>query len=521
MPRPHTAPHRFDRTDWLHVGGMAGFIALLTALGWFVMIAIVDPGNYRLGTAGAFGTGLGLTAYLLGMRHAFDADHIAAIDNTTRKLAADGQRARGVGFWFSLGHSSVVFVLCLFLALGVRTVTGALDDDGSAARQVHGVAGTIISGAFLVALGLLNLVALIGISRVFARMRSENLDEAQLERHLNSRGFLARILGRVLRAVNRPWHMFPVGFVFGLGFDTASEVTLLVLAGGAAAFALPWYAILVLPVLASCPSPNKTCSPSSRSPPPGLAVPAFLPVRMYRTPAACSIPCRATFISTGLITPPCGLPRSTSFYRSMKRDVLSRSSTHHLATVRLSPGGLFPRRSDCVHRWTSDTGSFGLLTHQLCAVGRQSGQVDRGVHIPVQDDAALHADVGALGQGQLGFRRAASGACLGGGEPAVGDDQVGTGLLGLVGEPAADLRPARVGDPPGQAPVADHVRHRQVLDHDHVVVAEVAEQLPQLRAPSIEPGPDLGDGAVDANSALRAQGQHPPGLPFEVGLLVV
>jgi hypothetical protein len=186
MPRPHTAPHRFDRTDWLHVGGMAGFIALLTALGWFVMIAIVDPGNYRLGTAGAFGTGLGLTAYLLGMRHAFDADHIAAIDNTTRKLAADGQRARGVGFWFSLGHSSVVFVLCLFLALGVRTVTGALDDDGSAARQVHGVAGTIISGAFLVALGLLNLVALIGISRVFARMRSENLDEAQLEHHLNS-----------------------------------------------------------------------------------------------------------------------------------------------------------------------------------------------------------------------------------------------------------------------------------------------------------------------------------------------
>jgi nickel/cobalt transporter (NiCoT) family protein len=244
-----TEARRFDRTDWLHVLGMAGFIALLTAVGWFVMLALVVPGGYTVGAQGAFGAGLGLTAYLLGMRHAFDADHIAAIDNTTRKLVGEGQRARGVGFWFSLGHSSVVFVLCLFLALGVRSVTSALDDDGSAVREVLGVAGTVLSGTFLVALGLLNLVALIGITRVFVRMRSENLDEAELEHHLNSRGFLARILGRVLRAVSKPWHMFPVGFVFGVGFDTATEVTLLVLAGGAAAFALPWYAILVLPVL--------------------------------------------------------------------------------------------------------------------------------------------------------------------------------------------------------------------------------------------------------------------------------
>ena len=244
-----TEARRFDRTDWLHVLGMAGFIALLTAVGWFVMLALVAPGGYTVGTQGAFGAGLGLTAYLLGMRHAFDADHIAAIDNTTRKLVGEGQRARGVGFWFSLGHSSVVFVLCLFLALGVRSVTSALDDDGSAVRQVLGVAGTVLSGTFLVALGLLNLVALIGIARVFVRMRSENLDEAELEHHLNNRGFLARILGRVLRAVSRPWHMFPVGFVFGVGFDTATEVTLLVLAGGAPAFALPWYAILVIPVL--------------------------------------------------------------------------------------------------------------------------------------------------------------------------------------------------------------------------------------------------------------------------------
>ncbi len=249
MAKTPRVTKRFDRTDWLHVAGMAGFIVFLTALGWFVLLAFVVPAQFSLGAQGAFGAGLGLTAYLLGMRHAFDADHIAAIDNTTRKLVGDGQRARGVGFWFSLGHSSVVFVLCLFLALGVRTLTSALDDDSSTVKQVLGVTGTLIGGGFLVALGLLNLVALVGIGRVFARMRTADVDEAELEHHLNSRGFLARILGRVLRAVSKPWHMYPVGVVFGLGFDTATEVTLLVLAGGAAAFALPWYAILVIPVL--------------------------------------------------------------------------------------------------------------------------------------------------------------------------------------------------------------------------------------------------------------------------------
>jgi len=243
-----TVRTRFDRTDWLHVGGMAAFIALLTAVGWFVLLEVVVPARYALGADGVFGAGLGVTAYVLGIRHAFDADHIAAIDNTTRKLVGEGRRARGVGFWFSLGHAGVVFVLCLLLALGVRVVTDALDDS-SAVRQALGMAGTLLAGVFLLALGLLNLVALVGIVRVFRRMRHEPLDEAELDRQLNARGLFARLLGRVLRAVSRPWHMFPVGFVFGLGFDTATEVALLVLAGGAAAYALPWYAVLVLPVL--------------------------------------------------------------------------------------------------------------------------------------------------------------------------------------------------------------------------------------------------------------------------------
>jgi high-affinity nickel-transport protein len=238
----------FDRKDRIHVGGMVAFVAGLTAVGWLVLAGPVAAADYSLGAQGTFGIGLGLTAYLLGMRHAFDADHIAAIDNTTRKLVGEGKRARSVGFWFSLGHSSVVLALCVLLAVGVRAVAGDLAD-ASRLKQIMGLIGTILSGSFLVLIGLLNLLALVGIVRVFRRMRTEPLDDEALEQHLNSRGFLTRLLSRVMRAVDKPWHMFPVGFVFGLGFDTASEVTLLVLAGGAAAFDLPWYAVLVLPVL--------------------------------------------------------------------------------------------------------------------------------------------------------------------------------------------------------------------------------------------------------------------------------
>jgi nickel/cobalt transporter (NiCoT) family protein len=227
---------------------MSGSIVALTAVGWLVLVGLVAPGGYTLGDQGSFGVGLGLTAYLLGMRHAFDADHIAAIDNTTRKLVGEGKRARGVGFWFSLGHSSVVFAMCALLAIGVRAVASDLDET-SELKQTMGLIATIVSGSFLVLIGLLNLLALVGIVRVFRRMRTEPMDDETLEQHLNSRGFLARILAHVMRTVSKPWHMYPVGFVFGLGFDTASEVTLLVLAGGAAAFNLPWYAILVLPVL--------------------------------------------------------------------------------------------------------------------------------------------------------------------------------------------------------------------------------------------------------------------------------
>ncbi|HET7476418.1 MAG TPA: HoxN/HupN/NixA family nickel/cobalt transporter [Dermatophilaceae bacterium] len=234
--------------EWSSLVGMGLFILTLHVVGWGVLAGLVAPQHYQVGGQ-VFGIGLGLTAYTLGMRHAFDADHIAAIDNTTRKLMADGKRPVSVGFWFSLGHSTVVFVLCLLLAFGVKALAGQVANDASALHTAAGVIGTGVSGVFLYLIGVLNLVVLVGIVRMFRDMRRGSYDEAALEEQLNNRGLLNRILGRVTRAVTKPWQMYPTGMLFGLGFDTATEVGLLVLAGGAAAFSLPWYAILTLPVL--------------------------------------------------------------------------------------------------------------------------------------------------------------------------------------------------------------------------------------------------------------------------------
>jgi nickel/cobalt transporter (NiCoT) family protein len=245
-------PHpggRLSRSEWTSIGAMAGFVALLHVVGWGVLGLIVAPAHYHVTSTTVFGIGLGVTAYTLGMRHAFDADHIAAIDNTTRKLMADGRRPVSVGFWFSLGHSSVVFGLCLLLAVGIRALAGQVENGSSTLQQTTGLIGTLVSGIFLLAIGLINLAVLRQILRVFRDMRRGAYDEATLEAHLNNRGFMNRLLSGVTRAVRTSWQMYPVGLLFGLGFDTATEVSLLVLAGGAAAFNLPWYAILTLPVL--------------------------------------------------------------------------------------------------------------------------------------------------------------------------------------------------------------------------------------------------------------------------------
>jgi high-affinity nickel-transport protein len=238
------------RQDRRSLAGMLGFIVLLHVVGFGVLLILVIPRHYNLGDTGVFGIGVGMLAYTLGMRHAFDADHIAAVDNTTRKLMADGgRRPLSVGFWFSLGHSSIVFGLSFLLSIGVKALAGPVEDDGSALHSVTGVIGASVSGVFLWILGILNLVVLLGIVRVFRKMRAGHYDEQELEAQLNKRGFMNRILGGLTKSVTKSWHIYPIGVLFGLGFDTATEIGLLVLAGGAAAFNLPFYVILVLPVL--------------------------------------------------------------------------------------------------------------------------------------------------------------------------------------------------------------------------------------------------------------------------------
>jgi high-affinity nickel-transport protein len=246
---PAAPSSRFSRRDRRSIAGMTGFVLLLHVVGCGVLVLAVAPHDYRLGSTGVLGVGVGVTAYMLGVRHAFDADHIASIDNTTRKLVGEGRSSVSAGFWFSLGHSSVVFAASLLLVAGVRSVADVVQGGDSQLADTLTLVGTLVAGSFLLVIGLMNLSAAVGIARVFRRMRAGEYDEAELERHLHNRGFLARLLGRVTRRVSRPWHLYPVGLLMGLGFDTATQVALLVLAAGSAAFVLPWYAILVLPVL--------------------------------------------------------------------------------------------------------------------------------------------------------------------------------------------------------------------------------------------------------------------------------
>jgi high-affinity nickel-transport protein len=237
------------RSEWTTVAGMAAVVIGLHVVGFFLLFALVVPHHLQLGDSGVYGVGLGLTAYTLGLRHAFDADHIGAIDNTTRKLMSDGQRPLSVGFWFSLGHSTIVFGLAIAFTVGIRGLSGAVADDGSWLHSATGLIGPTLSGTFLWIIGVLNLLVLIGIVGVFRRMRDGHYDEAELERRLASRGFLNRFYKRATRAVSEPWQMYPLGLLFGLGFDTATEIALLAAAGAAAAGGLPFYAILCLPIL--------------------------------------------------------------------------------------------------------------------------------------------------------------------------------------------------------------------------------------------------------------------------------
>jgi nickel/cobalt transporter (NiCoT) family protein len=234
--------------EWTRIGGMTATVVGLHLVGW-AMLAAALGGHYQISKTTVFGVGTGALAYTLGMRHAFDADHIAAIDNTTRKLVSEGKRPLSTGFFFSLGHSSVVFVLAVLLNFGIRGLGEQLKDNNSHLQQTTNIIGTCVSGFFLLLIAAFNLAVLAGILRVFREMRSGAYDDQELEDQLNKRGLMNRFLGPLARRVDTPWKMYPIGFLFGLGFDTATEVALLVLAGTAVVGGLPFYAILSLPIL--------------------------------------------------------------------------------------------------------------------------------------------------------------------------------------------------------------------------------------------------------------------------------
>ena len=213
------------------------FLLLFNLGAW--LIAIVASIQYPILLPTA------LLAYTFGLRHAVDADHIAAIDNTTRKLMQDGQRPVGVGLFFSLGHSTIVVALSILIALSAGLVS-----DIPALREVGGLIGTTVSATFLLVIGFINLAVLLDIYRMFRRVaRGGAYDEQSLEDFLQNRGLLARMLRPALRLIRKSWHMYPLGVLFGLGFDTASEVALLGLAATSGANHVPIYFILILPAL--------------------------------------------------------------------------------------------------------------------------------------------------------------------------------------------------------------------------------------------------------------------------------
>ncbi|MBA2078363.1 HoxN/HupN/NixA family nickel/cobalt transporter [Rhodanobacter sp. PCA2] len=228
----------FDAGERLSLLGLYGFIALLHAIGIGTLLYYRDSHPALLG--------LGFAAYMFGLRHAFDADHIAAVDDTVRYMLQNGRNPLGVGFFFSLGHSTIVLALALALAFAAATVASELPQ----MREIGGIIGMSVSGLFLWLIGLLNLRVLLDMLQVWKQARSGTHDHAHLEGLLAQRGFLNRLFGgRLTKFIRHSRQMYPLGLLFGLGFDTASEIGLLAMTAGAASGNLPVPATLALPVL--------------------------------------------------------------------------------------------------------------------------------------------------------------------------------------------------------------------------------------------------------------------------------
>jgi len=237
---------RLTQDEWRRMYLMFGVIIALHILG-IVLMTAATRGHYKLSDGSMFGWGTAALAYTLGMRHAFDADHIAAIDTPPRKLMSEGQRPLAVGFFFSLGHSSVVATLAILLNFGIKSLGSQLNNTNSSLHHYTGLVGTTVSGLFLLLIAILNMIVLASVLRIFMDMRRGMYDEAELEKHLDSRGFFMRFFGPIARRIDKSWKMYPLGILFGLGFDTATEIGLLVLAGSSVVAGLPWWAIISLP----------------------------------------------------------------------------------------------------------------------------------------------------------------------------------------------------------------------------------------------------------------------------------
>src|SRR6201995_76877 len=242
--------------EWTRFGAMLAFILAINALGWGIYVLYVMPHHFVYkgeGSSSGLGVGIGvaITAWFLGFRHAFDADHISCIDNTTRKLMADGQRPLGSGFFFSFGHSTVIVAVGVGITFAARAVFGAVVNPSSADETAGGTIGTVLSASFLYLIALLNLIVLAGVFKVFRDMRRGAYDESELEAQLQARGLMYRFFGRFMTSIKHPWQLYFVGLVFGIGFDTATEVVLLAATAYAAIQGLPYFAVLALPFLFS------------------------------------------------------------------------------------------------------------------------------------------------------------------------------------------------------------------------------------------------------------------------------
>ena len=236
--------------EWGRLTTMAALIVAMHVVAWGTFIMVILPRHFHYSGLGV-GFGVAVTAYTLGARHAFDADHISAIDNVTRKLMSDGQRPLASGFFFALGHSTVIMTVGVGLSIAARAVFSTVVNPHATLSNIAGVVGTVVSGAFLYVIAALNIVVLLGIARVYRDMRRGAFDEVELERQLQMRGFMYRFFGRFTRAISHSWQMYPVGAMFAFGFDTATEVLLLAATAAAATQGLPWVAVICLPLLFS------------------------------------------------------------------------------------------------------------------------------------------------------------------------------------------------------------------------------------------------------------------------------